>query len=95
MASESWSSLTMIFTRLLGFIDLEAFSLAGASALVMKFRIIRVPPDDVHLLVVQFANDVLHPLAAQTDAGADGIHLLIAGINRQLGAETRVRGQCL
>ena len=89
MASESWSSLVMIFTRLLASSISKALSLAGASALVMKLRTFAIPADDVHLLVVQFADDVLHPLAAQADARADRIHLVVAGPDRQLGAEAR------
>ena len=90
MARESWSSLTMIFTRLFASSISNALSLAGARALVMKFLTFGVPPDDVHLLVVQLANNVLHPLPAQADASADRIHFLVASINRQLGAETRL-----
>ena len=92
IASESWSSLTMILTRLLASSISKALSLAGASALVMKFRTFGVPADDIHLLVVQLADDVLHPLAAQADAGADRIHLLVAGPDGQLGAEAGFAG---
>ena len=95
MASESWSSLTMILTRLRASSISKALSLAGARALVMKFSDVRVPADDVHLLVVQFADDVLHPLPAQTDAGAHRIHLLVARPDRQLGAETRLARDAL
>ena len=47
----------------------------------------RIPLDDVHLFVVQLADDVLHALPAQADAGADRIHLFVARPDRQLGAE--------
>src|SRR5690349_7706956 len=39
MASDSWSELTMILTRLLASSIPKAFSFAGAKALVIKFRI--------------------------------------------------------
>src|SRR5262249_50215880 len=56
---------------------------------------VRVPADDVHLLVVQFADDVLNPLTAQTDACADGINLFVPSIDRELGAEPRLAGNAL
>ena len=52
----------------------------------------RIPLDDVHLFVVQLADDVLHALPAQADAGADRIHLFVARPDRQLGAEAGLTG---
>ena len=48
------------------------------------FRFV-TPADDVHLLVVEFAHDILHPRSTQADAGTDRIHLLIIAENCHLG----------
>src|SRR2546423_1869900 len=49
---------------------------------------IGAPTNDVHLLVVQFANDVLYPRAAHADASADRIHFFIRARHRNLGSVT-------
>src|SRR5882724_7330227 len=52
----------------------------------------RVPTNDIHLLVVKFANDVFDPLSSEPDAGADRIDLLVAGPNCEFGAKARFAG---
>ena len=48
-------------------------ALAGESALPTKVAEVVVVVDDVDLLAVQLGDDVAHPLAHRTDAGALGV----------------------
>ena len=83
------------FDPLAGFIHLEGLELGRGQRVGDEVLDVRVPADDVHLLVVQFPHDVLDPLAAQAHAGAHRVHLLVAGPDRQLGPETRLPGDAL
>ena len=78
-----------------GFVDLESFELCRGQGVGDEIPDVRVPADDVHLLVVEFPHDVLDPLTAQTDAGAHRIDLFVAGPDRQLGAKARFAGDAL
>ena len=54
-----------------------------------------IPADDVNFLVVEFPDDIFHPLSAKPDAGADGVHFFIPRVHRELGAEARLPGDGL
>src|SRR5690606_17797603 len=56
---------------------------------------IRAPGHDVDFLALQFANHGLNARTAHTDAGADRVDGIVARIHRDLGAGTRVAGDCL
>src|SRR4029077_17483568 len=69
------------------FVHLETLQFGRRQRVIDEILDVGIPANDVHLLVVQLANDVLDALTAQADAGADGVDLLIAGPDGQLGAE--------
>src|SRR5205823_4814011 len=56
---------------------------------------IRIPPNNIHLLVIEFADDVFHPLSPKAYASANRINLLIAGPNRQFRPEPGLAGDAL
>src|ERR1035437_5524761 len=78
-----------------GFIDFESFKLCRCQCVGDEIPDVRVPADDVHLLVVEFPHDVLDPLAAQSDAGTYRINLFVPGPDCQLGAKARFAGNAL
>src|SRR5439155_838421 len=51
-----------------------------------------IPADNIHFLVVQLANNILHPLPTQTDARTDRIDFFIACPNGEFGAEPGLAG---
>ena len=70
------------------FVDLKAFQLRGGQSVgQIKFDL-GIPANDVDLLVVQFADNILHPLPAQPHAGAYRVHFFVTRIDCQLGAKT-------
>src|ERR1022692_2916423 len=77
------------FHALADFVQLDAFQLRRLQRLRDKRLDVGRPRNHVHLFVVELADDVFHALAAHADAGADGIYLRVARIDRHLGAETR------
>src|ERR1035441_6545945 len=74
------------------FINLEGLQFRRGQRVGNEIPDVRVPADDVHLLVIQFPHDVLDPLPPQPDASAHWVHLLVAGPDRQLGPEPRFAG---
>src|SRR5437588_10185653 len=77
---------------LIGLINLKCFQLRRRQGIGNEISDIRVPADDIHLLVVQLANNVFDPLAAQSDAGPDRIDFFVTGPNGQLGPKTGLAG---
>ena len=55
----------------------QVFQFGGLERLGDELLDVRRPADDVHLLVVQFAHDVLHARTLHADACADRVHLRI------------------
>ena len=74
------------FARIIGF---DAANLCWLQRFGDKGLDVGRPRNDIHLFIVQFANNIFHPLTAQTHARAHGINFRIARINGHLRAKTR------
>ena len=66
MASDKLILRNTNFHPLARFINLKRFQLRRRKCVRDVSLGVRVPLDDIHLLIVQLANNILHPLAAQT-----------------------------
>ena len=76
-------------------IDLEPLELRRGEGVGHVRLDVGIPADDVDFLVVEFPNDVFHPLAAKANAGTDGIHFFISRVHSELGSETGFAGDSL
>src|SRR2546421_9602665 len=76
------------FNAATGFVDFKSLQFGGRERVGDEISHVRVPLDDVPLLVVEFADDVFDSLPAQADTRAHWIHLFVARPYRQLGAKT-------
>jgi len=72
------------FDAAIGVVHFKRLQLSGRQSIRQEHFDIGVPADDVHLFIIQFADDVLDPLAAQADARADRVHFFVRTPDRDL-----------
>ena len=80
---------------LVGLVDLDRLDLGRLERLDDEFFGIVAPLDDVDFLVVEFADDVLHPCTAHSDASADRIDFAVTAGHGDLGAHAGLAGNAL
>src|SRR5215469_1815454 len=70
----------------LGIDDLDACDLRGAEPFLSEANRVLVVRDDVDFFAAQFANDRLHAHALHPHAGANGVNVLVAALDRDFRA---------
>jgi hypothetical protein len=95
MARESWSASTMTLTVFSASSTSQAQELGRREGVGHEGLDVGAPLDDVDLFAGEFADDVLDALSAQADAGADGVDLVVVGMDGDFGAEAGFAGDAL
>ena len=78
---------------LLRLIDRDRLDLGGFQGLLHKGAHVVAPADDIHLLVVEFADDILNAGATHADTGTDRIDFFVSAVDRDLGAVAGFTGE--
>ena len=73
-------------------IQFHAADIGGAQGAGDEGAGVGVPFDDINLFALEFVDDALDAVAAQSDAGAYGVHAVLAGENGDFAADAGVAG---
>src|SRR6185436_7908838 len=76
------------FGTLGGLSNLECLQLSRSQCVRDEILNLRIPTNDIDFLVVEFAHDILNPLAPQSNTGPDRIHFFVTRVYGEFSSKT-------